>query len=416
MWPRPRWVLLLAAATCLLGLARADRYFGTLYRGWDAQFYYAAARSIAFDRDLDVTNDLLLTPAPAPFDPDRDGTFRNAPRHPDGRIWSKYPIGMSLTEAPLMAGGSMVRRIAEAAGFRSSAPPGYSAIELWSVALGLTLAFAAGFAALYRLLAEEYGPTAALLGAVGAWGGTSLLYYSAVFPFMAHPVSFALLVAVMRLAKGLASGERLNARLTLLGLCLGAIFLVRPQQVCIAVFLIPLATRIVRMRPIANWIPGLVAGAALGTAAVALQLAFNVSQVGTMTLSGYAAGGEGFHWLSPNLSVVLLSQARGLLVYSPIVVLAVAAHIRFGKSIPGYAWAAAGNAAAQVYIIAAWSSPEQGDAFGARMWSDNAASVAVGLAAMFGRGSTAFKWIVGVAVAASVAWTAVLMMRYIAGG
>ena len=56
------------------GLARTERYFGSLLRGWDAQFYYACAHSLVFDRDLDITNNLESTPYAAPFD--RDNQLR----------------------------------------------------------------------------------------------------------------------------------------------------------------------------------------------------------------------------------------------------------------------------------------------------------------------------------------------------
>ena len=69
-------------------------------RGWDAQYYYACARSLVFDTDLDITNDLEATPHPAPFDRDADGQFEAVPRDRKGRIVSKYPIGLSLVEVP----------------------------------------------------------------------------------------------------------------------------------------------------------------------------------------------------------------------------------------------------------------------------------------------------------------------------
>jgi hypothetical protein len=108
-----RWVFLATFTICLLGLARIQLYSGTIYRGWDAQFYYALARSLAFDRDTDISNDLILTPWARPFDPDKDGSFREVPRRADGRMQSKYPMGMSVAEAPWLALGSGVRIAAE---------------------------------------------------------------------------------------------------------------------------------------------------------------------------------------------------------------------------------------------------------------------------------------------------------------
>ena len=416
MTVRPRWVFLAAVGVSLLALARTQLYYGTLYHGWDAQFYYAMGRSIAFDGDVDLTNDLLATPAPKPFDPDKDGSFRLLQRLPDGRVWSKYPVGMSLVEAPLLVAGRLIRAAAEAVGVEVAGPPGYSQLELWTVAVGLVLLFAWGLTELYRILAAEYGPTPAAVGVVGCWAGTSLFFYSAVFPYMAHAVSFALLVAVMRVARDLANGAPANRGVALLGLALGALFLVRPQQVVIAAFLLPTLLRIARDRPLQSWALGAAVGFVVGLAMVAAQLAFNYSQRGVWSLSGYAAGGEGFDFTNPNLSMVLVSESRGLLRYSPVVVLAAAGCLLRWRELPVYAWAAVANALVQLYVIASWSSPEQGEAFGARMWSDNAAAVAIGVAALVAKLPPADRRAATVAAAASIGWTTLLMVRYVVNG
>ena len=413
---RPRWVFVAVVAVSLLALARAQLYYGTLYRGWDAQYYYAVARSVAFDGDLDITNDLLATPTPKPFDPDGDGTFWRVPRRPDGRIWSKYPIGLSVVEVPPLLVGRAVRGVVEAAGVPVVGPPGYSNVEFWTVAVGLVLVFAWSVAELYRLLAADHGTAAALVGVAGGWAGTSLFFYSAVFPFMAHALSFAALVAVMRVARDLGDGAPANRGVALLGLALGALFLVRPQQVVIAAFLLPTLLRIARDRPLKSWLPGTAVGFAAGLATVAMQLAFNYSQRGVWALNTYAAGGEGFDFTNPNLSIVLTSESRGLLRFSPVVLVAAAGYALCWRSLPVYAWAAGLNLLAQLYLIASWSSPDQGIAFGGRMWSDNAAAVAIGLAALVAKLPPAGRRAVTVVTAAAIGWTTWLMVRYVLDG
>lgn len=364
---RPKWVFVALVTLNLVGLARTQRYYGHIYHGSDAQFYYSLAHSLFFDLDVDVTNNLAATPYPKPFDPSGDGSWNAAPRRADGGIPSKYPLGLSVVEVPFLAGGHLLRRLVEAAGGDVPGVAGYSAIELWSVAVGLQVLFAVGLTVLYRVVADEYGRPAAALGVLGCWLGTSLFYYSALFPFMAHAASFALLALLLHATRGLTTEGPTNRRLAWLGLLLGSLFLVRPQQVCVAFFLLPIVVAAVRTRPAAVWLAGGCVGVALGLAAVATQLAFNYSQFGVLALSGYASGGEGFSWLNPQVSFVLFDPSRGLLVFSPVVVLATLGYVRFARFVPGYVWPAVGNAVAQVYLIAAWSSPEQGDSFGARM-------------------------------------------------
>ena len=122
----------------LVTLVRTHHYYGGIYRGQDAQFYYAMGHSLVFDQDLDATNNLRLTPYPAPFDQDGDGTWESAPTRSDGRITSKYPLGLSLIEAPLIALGYLVRQAAVAAGVSVSGAVGYSPLKMWYVAIGWT--------------------------------------------------------------------------------------------------------------------------------------------------------------------------------------------------------------------------------------------------------------------------------------
>jgi hypothetical protein len=410
-----RWVFLGTFVASLLGLVRIQLYSGTIYHGWDAQFYYALARSIAFDRDVDISNDLVLTPWANPFDPDKDGSFREVPRRPNGRMQSKYPIGMSLVEAPWLALGSGVRAIAEAVGVKFRHAPGFTTAELWTVALGLIFIFSLGLATLYRLLLERFGSTAALLGIFAGWCGTSLFYYSSVFPFMSHAVSFALLAVVMMLTDRLSGGQCLKRTLKLLGAAVGALFLVRPQQAVVALFIFPVFVNIARKRSWKEWLPGLLGGAALGAAAIGLQVAFNFTQTGRASLSGYAAGGEGFAFASPNLTMVLISESRGLFVFAPVVVVALLGYLFAWRSIPAYAWVAAGNFLTQAYLTAAWSSPEQGDSFGARMLADNSGAVAVGVAAIFTRLPKRGRIVEVVVCLGCVAWTIRQLLRYMAG-
>jgi hypothetical protein len=410
---RPRWVLVVVMALSVATLVRTGMYYGSLYHGWDAQFYYSLADSILFDGDTDITNNLRLTPYPGPFDPRGDGSWTAAPYLADGRIASKYPIGMSLIELPWISIGHLFRGLAERVWGPKPAASGYSTMEIWFVALGLVVIFAFGLAQLYVLLAESFGRWAAALGLLGCWTGTSLFYYSAVFPFMTHACSFTLLALAMRFTRDLLSGSSPNRTLALLGGCIAAIFLLRPQQVIIVLFLSPLIFKELRGKAPKEWTIGALAATLVGIVAIIVTVWVNYLQFGVLTLNGYAMGQESFHWLKPQLAVVLLSSSRGLLFFSPIVAIAAWGHVAWPRSVPRWVWPFVGNAAAQLYLIAAWSSPDQGDAFGARMWSDNTAVVAFGLALLFYRASRAGRMAEAISVAMSIGWSITLLFRYI---
>src|SRR5262245_47485216 len=108
---RPRWVFVIILTICLLTAMRKGQYYGRIYHGWDAQFYYSLAHSIVFDGDVDITNNILATPAPDAFDPDRDGTWSPIAGRSENHIPDKYPIGMSLIESPFLMIGRALRAI-----------------------------------------------------------------------------------------------------------------------------------------------------------------------------------------------------------------------------------------------------------------------------------------------------------------
>lgn len=406
-----KWVFAATLLFSSLVLLRAQHFFGTIYRGWDTQFYYSLARSIVHDHDLDITNDLELSPAPDAFDLVGDGGAKAPFRLADGRIPSKYPIGLTLLEIPLVAVAAGVRQAVTAVGAAPRGAPGYSTLELWIVALGLLALHSYGLSELFAFLSKEFGARIASFGLVGAWAGTSLFYYSAVFPFMAHGCAFTLLTLTLR-ASDPARTIGTNRRLATLGILVASLFLVRPQQLLIGLFLLPLAWGWCRQKRVEEWLPGAALALAVGAAAVALAGWANHAQYGASSISGYANEDEGFPFLlRPQLAFVLFSASRGLFVFSPIVLVALAGLAAGRRLVPRNVWAHALNFVAQVYVVAAWSRPDQGDAFGPRMLSDNSAVVGIGLAVLLyaaPRGNRLVEAVIG----GCCLWTAYLMALY----
>jgi hypothetical protein len=403
---RRYWVAVAVFLVGLLGLSHASRQ-GTLLFGWDAQFYYAAARSLVYDGDLDITNDLYLSPWQESFQPDAGGHFRRVPVNADGRIINKYPIGLTLIEVPLLSAGRGLRMLAEARGRQFTQPPGYSPLEVNTVAVGLLALFSMGMQCLANLLGRLAPPYWVGLSLLGAWLGTSLFYYSAVFPFMAHAAGFTVVVWLLAMADELPDSTAPNRPLLVMGLATAFLFLIRPQQVLLAVFLLP---RVLRLwgRPLRTWLPGAVGGGLAFAVAVAGQGWVHAENTGAFTLNAYAAGGEGFFWTHPAWDVVLISPCRGLFWISPVVAVAALGYWVGWRSLPWFALALLGHAVVQLYLIAAWSSPHQGDAFGARMWCECTGVVACGLALLY-RPSRLVQTAGALATAACVCWTCAVL-------
>jgi hypothetical protein len=142
--------------------------------------------------------------------------------------------------------------------------------------------------------------------------------------------------------------------------------------------------------------------------AVAGQGWAHARNTGSFTLNAYAAGGERFFWTHPAWDIVLISPCRGLLWISPVVIVAAGGYWLRRRGLPWFAVALLGHGLVQLYLIAAWSSPHQGDAFGARMWCECTGVVACGLALLY-RPSRVAQAAGVLATAACVCWTCALL-------
>jgi hypothetical protein len=363
----PATVLILVG---LSSLAVTHRQFGTILRGWDAQFYFAQAHSLFLFRNVDLTDSIEQSPWAEDFGPEG---IRNLPRH-DGRVINKYPIGLSLIEGPfLLLGDRLSPYFVKASNTKRS--KGWYASVILTVAVGLFLVSAIGLLVLYWQLKSLYGAPPAVWGLGSCWFGTSLFYYTLVNPFLAHGVAFTLVVlAVCQSEKLYANKQYLWWQGGLLGITFGLLFLVRPQQILLLpTVLFVLATRSGWRAAIS---PSVVAVfSTLFLTVCLIQPTFNYISIGHFTFNAYADNGEGFNFLSPDWFTVLFSPSRGLFFFSPIVVLSLLRFIdpeplTFSERVLLL------HGVTQLYLIMCWSSPEQGWSFGARMWCEAAALVA----------------------------------------
>jgi hypothetical protein len=395
----------------VLAMARFYSFQGHLLHGWDGQFYFAEARGFLFGHTADVTETLKQTPWPGPFDRNKDGVMERVPLRSDGRFQSKYPIGLPLVECIFLAPAYALRLALERGGVFLTGPPGLSHFEIWVVALGLFGIALIGLYKLAELCSDWMGKGAWAWPTALAFLGTTLCYYSAIFPFMTHCLSFTVAVYFMAGLRSLSRGKTPNRNLVLLGALAGLLFLIRPQQALLPLLSLPWLLKPLRGRP-GTWLPGAVLGAMLSLAAIAATLCYNKAQFGIYTLNGYAVSHERFDFLHPDFHYVLIGSERGLLFYTPLVLLAVPGLILILKQ-DATTWLLPVmlNALAQIYLVAAWWCPSQGDAFGLRMWTECVPVVAIGMAALPLRSRPVRLGFAAVAVACCM-WSGYLLFRY----
>jgi hypothetical protein len=379
-------------------------------RGSDAQFYYAQAHSLVYGNTLDVSESLQLTPWPAPFDRDGDGVLEVPPRL-NGRIINKYPIGLSLLEVPWLVMGRGLRTATQwVTGAAIKAPPGFSDIDIAAVAIGLLLYSVCGLVVLRQLVGWLYPGPWTDVAVVSTWFGTSLFYYSAIFPFMAHGAEFCLAVVSLWLAVRIRTTSiASHVQWNWLAAALTTLILVRPQQAVLAGVLAPnmwrSALRLRKTPRVLLW-PLLIV-----TLGAFLQIATSTYQVGRLSFSAYTGVDPGFNWTTPNFSIVLFGAYQGLIWTCPVVIIALYGLLRF-RPITWIERAVLLNGAIQVYLIASWFDPGQSDAFGPRMWTGAAPLVGLGIAKLGVHTAGLARWVWAAIIGLAISWTMLLLLLF----
>ncbi len=200
--------------------------------GGDGAEYYVQARSLVFDRDLDVTNDFLglgITPAV-----------------PTGRkLASRFPVGLPLFWMPSLVLTHVGATIASWSGAKVQTD-GFSTLYQSSVTV---TSFVYGFLALILIegaLRQRYGRTVALLSVLAIWLATPLQFYMVANPSMSHAVSA--FVATVFVVGWLKARQTEDPTMWLLvGMVGGLMTLVRVQDGVL--LLLPLADLVFGKRP-----------------------------------------------------------------------------------------------------------------------------------------------------------------------
>ena len=399
-------IAVLIALLAGVGLAKSSSYYGTLLRGFDAQFYYAAARSVVVDCDWDTTNDIAVTPSQGAFK-----TEYGAPLRSDGGVKNVFPLGLSLIEAAFLVPARLLGT--------ENGPPGYSTFEVGFVAFGLLLLTAFAFQVLYGFARKLASPLWAAAAVLAGWAGTSMLYYTAWFPFSVHPTTFALMVLLLAVADRLPKSRRRNLDLALFGLLAALLFLTRPHQCPYLVILVLWRFTDVVRKPWKAWLPGTLVGLVFCLLAMLGQAKVHEFNTGSFGLIAHgthdhpAITGH-FEFANPHFDVVLFSPVRGLFWITPLVPVAFLGYLIRFRAVPWWGWSSLVNAALQTAILACWSDPGQGDSFGIRLWCEHVPVVVCGLAVLCGKPGS-LRWFVAGSTTICTLWTTALMAAYIFG-
>lgn len=393
--------LVVFAIASALTLALAS----TKIRGADEIEYFSHLRSAVFDRDLDFTNEYehFYRANPQGLLGFKE-TFLDRREPKTGRPINFAPIGSAVVWSPFyLAAHALVTN-----GVLRGPADGFSPAYTGAVAYGSSLLAIIGFLLAFHALKRFLGVTEglSLTAVLAVWFGTPAFYYMTVAPAFAHaPSIFA--VSLLFLLWLRAREKDGVFDWILMGLCAGLAMLIREQG---ALFLIA---------------PGLDLGLRLLKGDVKRSLERGVAVLGASgivfapQLLAYQALNGSFgptqlvqrkmDFASPHFFDVLVSPGHGLLLWTPLLIVAFLGLLRgvFRLGAVGVFLTAA--LLAQVYINGSVLSWHQAGAFGSRRFVDSSVLFAIGFA--FGLMAVTPR-AQKIVVALAIWWNLSLMMQF----
>lgn len=238
-------------------------------------------------------------------------------------------------------------------------------VGLWTVALAVV-----GLYFLWRGLLFLFSKKTATITSISIFFATNILFYGSVDVLNSHAITFFLssLLLYLWLKKPSIITEILQ------GVCIGLLMLTRLQE---AVFLIlPLSTLFLQKRK------SIFFTFFSAVAAFLPQIFIWHGIWGTWFQSPYLRA-ETFDFLHPQILGVLLSDANGLVMWTPIISFAIVGLFLFVKKNITQGVPLLLIFLSELYIIASWSTWWQGASFSGRMFVSSAPIFAIGLGYLF---------------------------------
>ncbi len=326
----------------------------------DAFYYFAYLRSIAFDRDVDFTNDYPLLGL-------GDKAYLWQPPTETGYAHSAWTIGPAIVWAPFFGGGHLAALRQHGLGL-PVAIDGTSYPYRQAVCIaGLFYALLGTWCSI-RAARQFFPEAVAATSAAMVTGGSFILWYALAEPTMTHAPTMAVVAAFVWYWTA-TMGRRTLIHWIGLGALAGFAGLVRWQSVIFA--LLPaieaLTTlwRASRTRDGATVRATLVGGVAFTIAAIA---AFIPQMLAWKAIYGHYLAvspvGPQIVWAHPHLVDVLLASQNGLFATSPILYVAAIGLLLFARRHPSVGVPAIVVVAAMIYFNAAiqdwWGSAGYG--------------------------------------------------------
>jgi hypothetical protein len=347
MWDKMLLTLIFTCLLCVCVFRNCDNMQGVIWS--DTEGYYMYLPALIIHKDLHHV-------------PERSMDSR---KNEKGEVMMKYTCGVAFCYLPFFLGAHTYAMLtgADTSGFSN---PYYYGLILCGIVWGLL-----GMYSLLRLLGRYFSNVVAWLTMLALLLGTNYFYYLTKYMGMSHIYSFTIVVWLILLTdKYYRSPARITAMIC--GLLMGWLVLIRPTNCIIALFLLlyntttisDLKQRIVHFR---SRLGDVVLWTACALVAIVPQLLYWKEMTGKWLY--YSYDGEGFvYWKNPKILAVLADTQNGLFVYSPVLLLSVAAMFMSPKDKRTQVLGIATTFWLATYMFASWWVWNFGAAYGHRCY------------------------------------------------
>jgi hypothetical protein len=395
-----------------------------VFRPWvhgiDGAGYYSWLRSWVIQGDCNTEDEMnhfhLVQPADLQF----NVWSINFSRLKNGQFANYYPIGSAVLWAPFFLIAHSVVLLANACGSHVSAD-GYSTPYILLSMLGSAMWAFAGLSLIYHIVANKFGPIHGALATGTVWLSTPLVFYMYANPAMSHAndVFVNSLFVFVWLA---TRRDRTWSGWLLLGLATGLAAMVRTQNGLLVVFpcfellvffIASLGQRIWTSLWKTVGRASIFIGGAL--AAFLPQMLVWKTVFGSYLVPNpqQTSLGLGFDFTGRHVLSVLFSTNRGLFLWSPITILAVAGILLLYRSDRRLAALLLCNFALQLYVVGSWVIWSGGVSFGPRFFLNSVPAFTIGLAVVLSElGKRIPRSMVAALCGAFVLWNFGLMGQY----
>lgn len=283
----------------------------------------------------------------------------------NGTTINKFPPGTALLIAPFFLLAFLISLIL------GHSPDGYSLIFQYSVGIAAVFWAFIGLLFLLKLLSTyKINGKLALLIVIATFAGTNLFTYTILTPAFSHVYSFAIISALIYYTR-VYFLKRQFYTLIISATLLGLVFLIRPINILIVLFLPFLASNPKTLGlGIRNIFKNLNIVLTIGAASIFVIPYFliNYLQTGQLLFDTYT--NEGFYWNDPQILNFLFSFRKGWFVYTPLFLLIFPAiYFNFKRNKYEVYWFLFFSFVL-IYIFSSWWNWFYGDSFGMRPMVD----------------------------------------------